>query len=121
MSQSTISTFQLFEMFPDEETARKYLEDRLWPLGAICPQCKSGTRVIVRPNGFYRCNACKKFTFSIRTGTIFGRSKIPLHKWVYAMYLLVTSRKGNHLYNSLRFEDQIRILESRIDTLESQV
>jgi transposase-like protein len=94
MSQSTISTFQLFEMFPDEETARKYLEDRLWPMGAICPQCNSGTRVIVRPNGFYRCNACKKFTFSIRTGTIFGRSKIPLHKWVYAMYLLVTSRKG---------------------------
>ena len=94
MSQSTIGTFQLFEMFPDEETARKYLEDRLWPLGAICPQCKSGTRVTVRPNGFYRCNGCKKFTFSIRTGTIFGRSKIPLHKWVYAMYLLVTSRKG---------------------------
>ena len=94
MSQSTISTFQLFEMFPDEETARKYLEDRLWPMGAICPQCNSGTRVIVRPNGFYRCNGCKKFTFSIRTGTIFGRSKIPLHKWVYAMYLLVTSRKG---------------------------
>ena len=94
MSQSTISTFQLFEMFPDEETARKYLEDRLWPLGAICPQCNSGTRVIVRPNGFYRCNGCKKFTFSIRTGTILGRSKIPLHKWVYAMYLLVTSRKG---------------------------
>ena len=94
MSQSTISTFQLFEMFPDEETARKYLEDRLWPLGAICPQCKSGTRVTVRPNGFYRCNGCKKFTFSVRTGTIFGRSKIPLHKWVYAMYLLVTSRKG---------------------------
>ena len=48
MSQSTISTFQLFEMFPDEETARKYLEDRLWPLGAICPQCNSGTRVITR-------------------------------------------------------------------------
>ena len=94
MSQSTISTFQLFEMFPDEETARKYLEDRLWPLGAICPQCKSGARVIVRPNGFYRCNACDKFTFSVRTGTIFGRSKIPLHKWVYAMYLLVTSRNG---------------------------
>ena len=88
MSQSTISTFQLFEMFPDEETARKYLEDRLWPLGAICPQCNSGTRVIVRPNGFYRCNGCKKFTFSIRTGTIFGRSKIPLHKWCVALVLI---------------------------------
>lgn len=31
MSKSTISTFQLFEMFPDQETARTYLESRLWP------------------------------------------------------------------------------------------
>jgi transposase-like protein len=108
VSQSTISTFQLFEMFPDEETARKYLEDRLWPLGAICPQCTSGMRVIVRPNGFYRCNACDKFTFSIRTGTIFGRSKIPLHKWVYAMYLLVTARKG---ISSLQLSKEIGVTQ----------
>jgi hypothetical protein len=48
----------------------------------------------MRPNGFYRCNPCGKYTFSVREGTIFGRSKIPLHKWIYAMYLLVTARKG---------------------------
>jgi len=42
----------------------------------------------------YRCGACNKFTFTVRDGTIFGASKIPLHKWVYAMYLLVTARKG---------------------------
>lgn len=94
MSQSTISTFQLFALFPDEETARTYLEGRLWPNGPVCPECKSGARMIARPNGFYRCNACDKFTFSIRTGTVFGRSHIPLHKWIYAMYLLVTARKG---------------------------
>ena len=94
MSKSTISTFKLFEVFPNEEVARTYLEGRLWPNGAVCPQCKSGESVVLRPKGFYRCNACDKFTFTVRTGTIFGRSHIPLHKWIYAMYLVVTARKG---------------------------
>lgn len=93
MSQSTISTFQLFAMFPDQETARVYLESRLWPEGAKCPVCKSGERITIRKGGFYRCNACKE-DFTVRTGTIFERSHVPLHKWIYAMYLLVTSRKG---------------------------
>ena len=93
MSQSTISTFQLFAMFPDQETARVYLEGRLWPEGAKCPVCKSGERITARKSGFYRCNACKE-DFTVRTGTIFERSHVPLHKWIYAMYLLVTSRKG---------------------------
>lgn len=93
MSKSTISTFQLFALFPDEETARTYLEGRLWPSGTICPECKSGERITKRTGGFYRCNACK-LDFTVRTGTIFERSHIPLHKWVYAMYLLVTARKG---------------------------
>lgn len=93
MSKSTISTFKLFEIFPDEETARQYLEGRLWPNGTICPDCKSGDRITVRKSGYYRCNACK-LDFTVRTGTIFERSHVPLHKWVYAMYLLVTSRKG---------------------------
>ena len=41
----------------------------------------------------YRCNACKH-DFTVRTKTIFERSHVPLHKWIYAMYLLVTARKG---------------------------
>lgn len=81
-------------MFPDETSARVYLESRLWPNGPICPQCKSGERLTIRKAGFYRCNACKDFDFTVRTDTIFGRSHIPLNKWVYAMYLLVTARKG---------------------------
>ena len=93
MSKSTISTFQLFEMFPDQESARVYLEGRLWPNGPRCPVCKLGERITARKEGFYRCNACKE-DFTVRTGTIFERSHVPLHKWVYAMYLLVTARKG---------------------------
>jgi len=93
MSKSTISTFQLFERFPDKEAARIYLEGRLWPNGVICPVCKGGERITVRKAGYYRCNACQE-DFTVRTGTVMERSHIPLHKWLYAMYLLVTARKG---------------------------
>ncbi|HUD75848.1 MAG TPA: IS1595 family transposase, partial [Terracidiphilus sp.] len=80
-------------MFPDEDTARTYLEARLWPNGAVCPTCANSDRITPRQKGFYRCNACQ-VDFTIRTGTIFERSHIPLHKWLYSMYLLVTARKG---------------------------
>ena len=55
----TISTFQLFTMLPDEGTARKYLEGRLWKDGCKCPKCSSGKRITPRRDGYYRCNACK--------------------------------------------------------------
>ena len=93
MSRSTISTFQLFETFPDAESARRYFEARLWPDGPRCPVCGLGERITVRRDGFYRCNQCRE-DFTVRTGTIFERSHVPLHKWLYAMYLLVTARKG---------------------------
>jgi hypothetical protein len=57
MSRSTISTFQLFQMFPDEATARIYLEGRLWPKGTTCPTCAGQDRITTRKReGFYRCN-----------------------------------------------------------------
>src|SRR6266852_5500920 len=93
MSKSSISTFELFAMFPDQESARVYLESRLWPQGPRCPTCGLGERITARAGGYYRCNQCKE-DFTVRTGTIFERSHVPLHKWVHAMYLLVTARKG---------------------------
>lgn len=103
----TISTLQLFQLFPDAESARLYLEARLWPKGPCCPICASGERITVRKGGYYRCNACKE-DFTVRTGTIFERSHVPLHKWVYAMYLLVTARKG---ISSLQLSKEIGITQ----------
>jgi transposase-like protein len=109
MSRSTISTFQLFQAFPSEEAARLYLESRLWPYGIRCPSCKSGERITTRKRvGYYRCNACGNFDFTVRTGTIFERSKVPLQKWLYAMYLLVTARKG---ISSLQLAKEIGITQ----------
>jgi len=107
MSKSTISTFELFAMFPDEATARDYLERRRWPDGPRCPVCGLGERVTDRRAGFYRCNQCKE-DFTVRTGTIFERSHVPLHKWIYAMYMLVTARKG---VSSLQLSKQIGITQ----------
>ena len=107
MSKSTISTFELFQMFPDAEAARVYMEGKRWPDGAICPGCNEPKRITTRKGGYYRCNACKT-DFTVRTGTIFERSHIPLHKWVYAMYLLVTARKG---ISSLQLAKQIGVTQ----------
>ena len=103
----TISTFQLFKLFPDAESARLYFESRLWPQGPRCPVCRSGDRITTRKDGFYRCNACDE-DFTVRTGTIFERSHVPLHKWLYAMYLLVTARKG---ISSLQLSKQIGVTQ----------
>lgn len=93
MSRSTISTFQLSEMFPNAEAARAYFESRRWPNGVTCPICGSTTNITPRKDGFYRCNNCKE-DFTVRTGTIFERSHVPLHKWIHAMYRMLTDRKG---------------------------
>lgn len=107
MSKSTISTFELFAMFPDEATAREYLERRRWPDGPRCPVCGMGELITARKGGYYRCNQCKE-DFTVRTGTVFERSHVPLHKWLYAMYLLVTARKG---VSSLQLSKQIGITQ----------
>lgn len=90
--KNTISVSEFYRMIPDAETARKYLEKQLWPDGPVCPKCK-GQNVKARKGEFYRCNPCR-LDFTVRTGTIFERSHIPLHKWLHAIYLLLTARKG---------------------------
>lgn len=87
MSKSTISTFELFQMFPDNDSGRLYFEARRWPDGAACPACGEHERIGTRKGGFYRCNACL-LDFTVRTNTIFKRSKVPLHKWLAALVIV---------------------------------
>ena len=100
-------------MFPDEDSARVYLEGRIWPSGPVCPSCASGEHVsalgvcATRKPGYYRCLPCG-FDFTIRTNTVMARSKVPLHKWLYSMYLLVTARKG---ISSLQLAKEIGVTQ----------
>jgi transposase-like protein len=105
----TISTFDFARLFPDETAARVYMESKLWPEGPVCPVCGGMDNIKTREHrpGYYRCNPCKE-DFTVRTGTIFERSHVPLQKWLYAIYLLMTARKG---ISSLQLSKEIGITQ----------
>src|SRR5882672_7752538 len=84
--------WKLFEQFPDEYSARIYLEQAFWPNGRpVCPRCKSGDHVGSGRDP-YRCNACDR-QFTVRTGTILERSRIPLHHWLCGIVIFATTRR----------------------------
>lgn len=94
MKRVAISAHRFRKKFPDKRTARLHIEERRWHGKPICPLCGSVDRIQTRKiEGYYRCLSCKK-DFTVRTGTIFERSHVPLDKWLYAICLLVTSCKG---------------------------
>jgi len=93
MHRNSLSSFQFFEMFPSEKSARVYLEKTRWDGKPLCPHCNHDNITSLRREGIYRCKSCK-MDFSVRVGTIMHRSKIPLRKWLFAMYLICTARKG---------------------------
>jgi transposase-like protein len=84
--------------YHDADAARKHLEAQVWPDGPICPHCGvigDHYRLegkTTRP-GLYKCKDCRE-PFTVTVGTIFERSKIPLNKWLLAVYLLCSSKKG---------------------------
>jgi transposase-like protein len=85
-------------IYTDDNAAREHLEALRWPNAPVCPHCGVvGNAVALngkstRP-GVYKCRDCRK-PFSVTVGTVFERSKIPLHKWLLANHMLVSGKKG---------------------------
>ena len=89
-----LTMMQLCDMFPDENSARQWFESRVWQDGRYCPQCGSTRTHEAGHNHMpYRCSDCRGY-FSVKTGTVMGNSHLPLRKWVFAIYLHLTSLKG---------------------------
>ena len=84
--------------FHNEEKAFSYVEARVWPEGPVCPHCGGKDRISKMQGkstrlGLYKCYQCRK-PFTVRMGTIFESSKVPLHVWLQAMFLVAGSKKG---------------------------
>ncbi len=84
--------------FHDDDKARAYLEAQRWPNGPVCPHCGSAGEHYrlegkAHRAGLLKCCDCRE-QFSVTVGTVFERSKIPLSKWLCAVYMLCSSKKG---------------------------
>jgi transposase-like protein len=94
MSQALFS----LPRFTNDDAAREHLERLRWPNGPICPHCGGTERNVrlqgasTRP-GLLFCGDCRT-QFTVTVGTVFERSKVPLHKWVLATHLICSSKKG---------------------------
>ncbi len=83
-------------IFHDEAKATAHMEADRWPDGVNCPHCGSLNVHKMEGKtqaGMFLCNDCRD-KFTVRTNTIFGRSHIPLHKWLLATHLMAASKKG---------------------------
>jgi transposase-like protein len=98
-----INLLTLAKKYSNEKKARKLFESWCWPGGkAVCPHCKhdeayamkskAGTKNIMRA-GLYCCSACRK-TFTATVGTVMEDSHLPISKWLMAMFLISSSKKG---------------------------
>ncbi|MYH37699.1 MAG: IS1595 family transposase [Rhodospirillaceae bacterium] len=104
-----ISLIELTEMFPDEAAATAWFESKVWPTGRHCPRCGSCETTVAPPSRKmpYWCGACRK-GFSVRVGTAMERSKVPLRKWVFAIYLEMVSLKG---VSSMRLHRDLKVTQ----------
>jgi transposase-like protein len=84
--------------FHNEEAAYAYVEARIWPEGPTCPHCGGVERIGKMGGkstrvGTYKCYQCRK-PFTVKIGTIFEASHVPMRLWLQAMYLIAGSKKG---------------------------
>ena len=91
----------LAKYFSDEDAARTLLGSWRWPNGVACPHCGGSAPYKLTPRkagsktrkGLYKCRACRK-QFTVTVGTVFEDSRIPLSKWLLALHLMASSKKG---------------------------
>jgi len=104
MSTANIDLLTLMDRFHSEERCLEYLQGLRWPNGVRCPRCDSDkiSRIVKRAQ--YDCDSCR-YQFSVKAGTIFHDSHLPLRKWFAAVYLMCEARKGvsaNQLKRTLK-------------------
>lgn len=93
MKTEFASLYELFEALPDEAAAVAHFRAIRWKNGAFCPYCGSVKVYDLKGGLRHKCGDCR-LTFSIKVGTIFEDTKIPLRKWMAAIWLITSHKKG---------------------------
>lgn len=93
MKRPIASLYQFFEVFPDEQSVIDHLGAIRWRDGAYCPHCNSKRVMHFSDMKTHKCHDCRQ-RFSIKVGTIFEDTKLPLRKWFAAIWLITFHKKG---------------------------
>ncbi|HZT16177.1 MAG TPA: IS1595 family transposase [Gaiellaceae bacterium] len=88
-----VDLVSLFQQFGSEDKCHAYLEELRWPEGVECPRCGSKKISRIKDRRQFDCDGCR-YQFSVRVGTLFHDSKLPLAKWFLAVYVMGESKKG---------------------------
>jgi transposase-like protein len=88
-----LSLLDFQDQFPDEKSCWDYLIKVRWPQGIHCSKCKNDKMGFVQTRKLFQCKKCFK-QYSVTTGTVFHKSRLPLRKWFWAIFLMATSKKG---------------------------
>src|SRR5580700_9135208 len=96
------------KVLQNEADAIAWVEARVWPDGPVCPHCGGVERIgkmggMATRIGLYKCYQCRK-QFTVKVGTVFEDSHVPMRFWLQAMFLLCSSKKGissNQLHRTL--------------------
>lgn len=93
MRTKSMNLPKLVEQFGSEDRCREYLVSLRWPGGVVCLHCGSEKVSRIETRHVFHCEECR-YQFSVRVGTIFHDSKLPLWKWFLAVYVMCESKKG---------------------------
>ena len=106
---TTISVFEFIQLFPTQKAARDFFIFYRWGDEIKCPHCNNNRISILKREGFFRCKnrECQK-VFTAKTGTVMENSKLGIRIWLFAMYYIVTARKG---VSSLQFSKEVGVTQ----------
>ena len=101
MGNTPKTLLEAVEYFADADNALTYLAAKRWPDGVTCPHCNAKEPMFLKTRRIWKCRKCRK-QFSVKAGTVFEDSAIPLGKWLAAVWLISNCKNGVSSYEIAR-------------------
>jgi transposase-like protein len=101
MDDAPKSVMEAIQYFSNEDNAREYLVSLRWPDGVVCPYCEHKRPSFLQKRRIWKCGSCRK-QFSVKVGTVFEDSPLPLAKWLTTAWLVSNCKNGVSSYEIAR-------------------
>ncbi len=99
MTEFPKTLVECIEQFSDADRANEFMTQMRWPNGVECPRCQSKNLRQIKTRRLWVCKDCAGHNqFSVKVGTIFEDSAIPMGKWLTAIWLILNAKNGISSY-----------------------